>query len=837
MIAGRATNGAKRCLGWLALSVALLVALVPWWRNHDRLRDFYDYGTYAAAVGRIAAGERPYVDFESPLQSLTFVLLWGAERVWGERFLALTYANGAFIALALFALWWALGRCRVDPMLAAGLAGGIVVASASQHGIMSKNALGLWFLALAAWGAARAPLLARERWGWNAVVLAALIGGGMNKLNYQAVALAWVGLWTLRAVWPGGADWRRGALTLAAWIAAATAVPVGLELAWTGATLAEWWHNVAALPASRGGLLAQLFDPGAYLRPPHDYYRPLWLRPAGLLGTLGLLGTAAALWPGRSAADRAWLAVATLGALTSGAALLVTNFEIVLMAAATYLALAVAMVLGFAGPSSPFPLARAGRLWPALALAGVGLAALAWPSAWAGARSQFGHENVPRRDYVDGAELPGRFAYLRGLKIMPRYAQSLRALDEWIESGAVSPDGRGLLVANGTEWLVRALPQARLAGLPLWFHHGTTYGPVNEGNVANKLLRPGRVHYLLGDLAWDVWQGLPAEVVERHFAAEPMGPLLQLRVRRNPNPLDRPFELLAGARTNLDARRLHYFGHDRGFYRSASGPFLGAIGRSALHVRARSYRLTGEAVLLAYPAAGAVRRATFRAVIDEGDGTEEIWSADLEVSAAALEARRAFELQPEGRSVRLEVRPHADGGEGLLAGWGSLLSLHAGPLDGGAPAGLTGAFGEPVAVEAARLFATEPMYPVFGFGAVVPAPVVPKSGGVAVALPAELWIRVDEASRRLRARYQLEVSGAVPQPEIVVRGIWSRAGRVEVLHERRFRPDDGAPSGEAETFEGHFPEAIGWFGLLVSAWPKGTPAPGVQVVWSEVRVE
>jgi hypothetical protein len=174
----------RRAWSWLALVAAVVAAVVPWWRNHDHLRDFYDYGTYAAAVGRLTSGERPYVDFETPLQSLTLVILQGSEWVWGERFLALMYANGVFVVAALAGLWFALRRCQVDSVVAALLAGGLVVASAAQHGIISKNALGLWFCALAVWGAGRAPLFARAQWRWNVVVLAALVGGGMNKLNY-----------------------------------------------------------------------------------------------------------------------------------------------------------------------------------------------------------------------------------------------------------------------------------------------------------------------------------------------------------------------------------------------------------------------------------------------------------------------------------------------------------------------------------------------------------------------------------------------------------------------------------------------------------------------------
>ena len=34
------------------------LALLPWWRNHDYLRDLYDYGGFMAVNARMAAGER-----------------------------------------------------------------------------------------------------------------------------------------------------------------------------------------------------------------------------------------------------------------------------------------------------------------------------------------------------------------------------------------------------------------------------------------------------------------------------------------------------------------------------------------------------------------------------------------------------------------------------------------------------------------------------------------------------------------------------------------------------------------------------------------------------------
>src|SRR5688572_1065589 len=70
--------------------------LLPWWRNHGLLRDFYDYGNIMAGVGRIQLGDRPYVDFLTPIQTLQFYIGVLAERAWGARYLSLTYAGAVF---------------------------------------------------------------------------------------------------------------------------------------------------------------------------------------------------------------------------------------------------------------------------------------------------------------------------------------------------------------------------------------------------------------------------------------------------------------------------------------------------------------------------------------------------------------------------------------------------------------------------------------------------------------------------------------------------------------------------------------------------------------------
>lgn len=47
-----------RTTWWWGLA-AIVSAGLPWWRNHDVIRDFMDYGLVMAGSGKIGDGEAP----------------------------------------------------------------------------------------------------------------------------------------------------------------------------------------------------------------------------------------------------------------------------------------------------------------------------------------------------------------------------------------------------------------------------------------------------------------------------------------------------------------------------------------------------------------------------------------------------------------------------------------------------------------------------------------------------------------------------------------------------------------------------------------------------------
>src|SRR6478736_141678 len=172
----------NRILGLVLLVLVLGVALLPWWRNRGYLRSFYDYGVTMGGTGRLADGQKPYVDFIVPIQTGWFIFNRVAEKLAGGTFQAMTWSGAASIAIATFALGGLLlRRWPVGPAVI--VTGAVVCATVCQHTIFWYNPWGVVLLALVAWGGAVAPVARREHAGWHALIATGLFLGGINKIN------------------------------------------------------------------------------------------------------------------------------------------------------------------------------------------------------------------------------------------------------------------------------------------------------------------------------------------------------------------------------------------------------------------------------------------------------------------------------------------------------------------------------------------------------------------------------------------------------------------------------------------------------------------------------
>ena len=469
-----------------SMIVMVVVALLPWWRNHAYLRDTYDYGLVLAANGHLDLGERPYVDFTTPIQAGFLGLNWLIERAGGGTYFALTLGGAGLIVGTAVLLCLMLAR-RWPWWAAATVSGTVVVASASQHTILWHNSLGVSCLAAVAWAAACAPVLRRASWPWHAVMLVGLLLGGINKLNFQLVAVAAALAWAVRTGWLREAGRGRVLATALVILLAGVVLPVAGEMTWTGASLSLWLANVVQLAAgSRLGILRQILSVDFLLRPIHDYYGPLPLHQVGLVGAWLSLAALVGCRPdpdapaGYARWDRWLQPLAVVFSAVAAAALLATNYEIASIGLGAWLVLVVSLWLGFA-PAGRRVVFLGGVIVPAVAL-GVS----AWWSAWQGQRSQFGFSDAPRSAYRPAESAGPAFARLAGLRLPPEFMHSLEVVEQSLPENDFETEVRPVFYGPGLEFLQRYLPGPWEKGQPLWGHWNTTYSPANLARLGEK---------------------------------------------------------------------------------------------------------------------------------------------------------------------------------------------------------------------------------------------------------------------------------------------------------------------------------------------------------------
>src|SRR5688572_20455200 len=492
---------------WLLLAGAVVLALLPWWRHHLHLRDLFDYGIIIEANGRFERGERPYVDFKTPIQAGFLGMNWLVERAGGGDYRALTRGGAALIVATVLGLVLLLAR-RWPAWAAVAVGLAVTVSGASQHTILWHNSLGLFCLALVTWGAACAPVVRRTTWRWHVVVAAGLFLGGINKLNFQLVALGFAGACAVRARLQRRASWWRVAATVGGLFVAGLVLPVAAELAWTGASLRDWLANVVQLAAGgRSEFLGRILTPSFLLAPVHDYYGRILLPQVGLAGLLALAAaTVVAAWTVReslSRLDRWLLPAAVILASTAGAALLATNFEIACVGLGAWFVLITSIWLGFGLEGGRRGVLAAGLVLPALIVGGT-----AWGTAWQGNRSQFGFSRAPRDSYRPAENAGAAFAYLRGLRLPPDVWHSYELLERALP--APGPDGaRPVFYGPGLEFADRFYPAVRVPGRPLWSHWGTSYGSREVEELAQEFLSGRHYKAVVVTIGFEDWPDAP----------------------------------------------------------------------------------------------------------------------------------------------------------------------------------------------------------------------------------------------------------------------------------------------------------------------------------------
>ncbi len=805
--------------GGLSLGM-VVVALLPWWRNHDYLRDFYDYGVFINANARIAQGQRPWVDFTTPGQIGSFVLNYAAERLGGGTYIGMTRGAAALIIAGVLGLSLLLAR-RWPPLLAILISGAVIISSASQHTILFYNPLGVLAMAMVLWSFATAPLLRREDLGWHALAAIGLFLGGLNKINFHlltcAMALGWVVF--------GAVERKAGLRTVFSTILFVAffglLLPVATEIAWTGAAWGLWYHNVIELPLqARGGRVMLLGTSGLYLKTLHDYYGHIRLPQAGLLVVVMPLLAAAAAWRLNTslgpAVRRTFLALAALVGALSGIALLLTNNEISYVTLSAALVVTVSLWLGFG--------ARPGGWWfrLGLMLPVVLVGALSWESAWQGQRSQFGHSSEPRSAYLAGETIGGDFSYLKGLKVPPHIAYSLMEVSRWRNSLEEKARPQ-IFYGPGCEWLEHVWPADKVPGLGLIagaFDGAREQALFHDAVIAGKTFR-----HLIVPEAWESWDAATQEELSRGFLKQKIGHGYYLYQKLADGVVSaRPLEQFTKIGGNADTTRVQASGLEFAQLSDGRG-FLGTRETTGeMVLLAASYRTAGEAVLRRLsPGVESKEPVRFEIFAVGQDARYPRWVADVVLPDGKDElVLPTGQIDASGLPLAFTVRIPEQMRGSVVAGWRGpilwntveqpglppLLQPGVSPLQDASgdltSTGLPEALREgPVHVRDARL----------------------KDGQCFLPPGGELWIRLRGLFTKITitASYfgSHQASGTPP-----MRIIYYKGGRLEFFH-----PTPGETAGTFH-YKAWSPEYDGWLAILVDPNPAN-PALLVKIESAE----
>lgn len=831
-----------------ALLVTTGLLLLPWWRNHAILHDFYDYGLVIAGAGRMELGEHPYVDFLTPIQTLHFRLAVLAESVFGPHYLSLTYANAVFIAgsfLVMVALLFrALGAAAAIIVAAA-----VVSASSGQHTIVWHNALGVAWVTGVVWLAAQ-ERFSRTPWWHIGLICALLYLGGMTKLTYQATALAFAGLFSIRDLWLGRRTWQATALILVSYLGFGILAPVATEIYTTGANWEQWYYNVIELPGSRLSMLKAMLSPGFFVKPAHDHYYPMFM-PFVATWAFVLIVVVGAFAIRQVKAAQALrkrssllLILTAVGAWLCGAVAFVTNIEIAYLAGAIWLVLATGLALAWPCKDNA-RIGRATRI--TLCCASSILLVTSWISAWDGTRSLWSATRLERDKLVSTAGLPARYNYFAGMKITPLMWLSMEAFDlrlPELNNKGFKPSQ--FYFVNGTDWMVRAVPEARHRGLPLWLHRGTSYGEDESRVINHRLVVQDEMRVVVSLEAWNVWKDQTDWYLDKLYKRDRFGPLFNVYLARDDlaAPAQTPlmFALATGSSAYLGD--VTATGSPLSLHFSPIGSFWGSEASFGFQFNSPVTQLQGRWIIRRIAAA---RRQPalfmWRATTTDADGTRKIIREEqLSLSARETELSVPFELKPEGRSISIEVE--LPPGKILEAGLREFHTQYL-PDDGTSQApridiNLPGQPHNPA--WAAALFARLPekIIDIHGASIVVSPDQMNTGPELMVHTPGEVWFRIEDPKlKQLSGEFGLRPaawthSGALAG--MIARVVFYRPGHIELLFEKTIRPGSNEADRTPQSFTVALPGEKGWIGLIFTSVNPPVNAHG-QSWWKNLELK
>ena len=803
-------------MGWLVVTI---LALAPWWHNRLFLRDLFDYGLMIIAAGRLNTGETPWVDFLSVHQSGSLWINALAERWLGGDYQALVWGNAWFIVASIAALALLL-NLRNTPWSAYIISLGVVAGSASQHTIIWYNSIGVITLAGIGWISAQTPVWSRES-RWKILTVAALLVlSGTNKLNFHALALAVACAWPLRAGLIGNKPWSQVGITLLIWLSAGLLLPLLLELQLSGATFEQWKFNIIDLPfASRGDNLSQLLKLSFYLHPMHDYYGR-GLNPVGAILVAWIVLTIGLAWPKRSIMDRTILVGAGLVAVGGTGGLMATNHEIIYMSLAAGVGLVVSLWLGFGIWHN-----LRYRIW-GLVVPTAMLTVIMLHSAWLGQRSQFGHSDAPRSAFQMLDNENESFAYFAETYLPPRIQNSI----EKLETILPAPNENGILpvfYATGGEFLERIWPNLHLPNMPIVFA-ALTSGPDQENRLHAAFVTPPTYQLLIGPGSWKgSWSTGLADAVALNASKSWEEDFFEVHrfdgdwLHAGIPPVDDSIAAKHRFGGNMDVGEITVDEPLWPFILPDGRTFLGTYeSQGTFSFHKRSFRLNGEVILTRYDPEGKQELAATFEVLDasipEGKIGSVIWQKTITLPGSEISSTHPYKIDTRGQPSRFRVRID-EASTGLLkAGFTGPHIHHSDSTPAAAPIlrrSLRESYPDREHLSSVLLPSnwTDSVQLDLRGGR------VSDSGDVELSVGDELWLKPNRPINELTGTASLTATNPASGSPLV-RVVWYRGGRLEILHQKRFDSSDGKIH-----FNAWPAEDDGWFGILIDG--SSSPHP------------
>jgi hypothetical protein len=670
------------------------------------------------------------------------------------------------------------------------LAGAVTLAGLATHVFVFYNPVGILCLAVVWAGLAAEPRFRPWRGVDAALVTAALVVGGMNKINFHCLTLGVAGLLIVQSVMTGRQSVRAAMISGGCLTVLGTAVPVGLELAWTGASLSAWSYNVLELPSERVGFALAGFSADLLWQPPYDVHHSVIFKPFGAAGAGLVLLAATLAWhstrrlalpPLRRAGSLAVLAATSTAILAGGFLLTTTNVEIITLTSLAFPVGAAALVAAHRRDSTRPVTGFAGALVPAVSILWIGVGGYA---AWQGSRVIFG-DAPPRRDaYVRLASPSPAAAYLRGVRLEPGWHDALLATIKEIERiEQTDPRLTGVLFGPAFEWMERAYPESRIRDMPVWYHHGTSLSS-DDGPWLEARLREKGVQRLILNPHWESWPGSFWLHLASDFRSVDLSRFTRVYERKGPGGPSRAaptaanfhawaFREQTGSNVHWGATRAS---DGMALFDSPWGRFAGRLGGTEWTWEQGPFLAQGNFVLL-HVGEGPPAVVTCRIRGVGEDRANVLFEETHTLSRERPEIRLPFQVSAGGKPLHLAIETDATSAAQVIGGWRDLRIGHAGhapppppPLVGGLSAlDATKAVGESLV----RL----------------PDNAAPVEGGWHPA-PFEFWQPVADGRQSVTVAMELQRRPDRGGHPTLLTLAWYKAGRIEFLRQTIAHPED-----------------------------------------------